>query len=96
MNFLVVCEESQAVTRWLRVLGHTAFSCDIQDCSGGFPQWHIKGDCLPLINGACSFRTVDNIEHDIVDKWDLIIAHPPCTYLPLPPLKPKGAGGGLT
>lgn len=65
MKILCACEESQAVTIQLRRLGHEAYSCDIQDCSGGFPQWHIKGDVLPLLS----------------DSWDMIIAFPPCTYL---------------
>lgn len=50
MNILVACEESQAVTIELRKLGHQAFSCDIIDCSGGRPEWHIKHDVLPLLN----------------------------------------------
>ena len=57
MRILVACEESQAVTIEMRRLGHEAYSCDIQDCSGGHPEWHIKGDCLPLINGNCTFMT---------------------------------------
>lgn len=65
MRVLVACEESQAVTIELRRLGHEAYSCDIQDCSGGHPEWHIKGDALELLKL----------------KWDMIIAHPPCTYL---------------
>ena len=63
---LVACEESQAITKEFRKLGHEAFSCDLQDCSGGHPEWHLKCDCLPVIYSR---------------KWDLIIAHPPCTYL---------------
>lgn len=65
MKILVACEESQAVTIELRRLGHEAYSCDIQDCSGGHPEWHIKGDALELLKM----------------KWDMIIAHPPCTYM---------------
>ena len=65
MKILVACEESQAVTIELRKLGHTAFSCDIQPCSGGFPQWHLQQSVIPLLS----------------DKWDMIIAFPPCTYL---------------
>jgi hypothetical protein len=49
--------------------------------SGGHPEWHIKGDVLPLLNGNCTFTTLDGIEHSINGKWDMIIAHPPCTYL---------------
>lgn len=81
MYCLVACEESQAITKQLRLLGHTAFSCDIQECSGGFPEWHILGDCLAVINGNCNFYSQDGESHCISDKWDLIIAHPPCTYL---------------
>lgn len=80
MYCLVACEESQAITIELRKLGHIAFSCDIKDCSGGFPEWHIKGNALDLVNGFCSFNTCDDLTH-CVSKWDLIIAHPPCTYL---------------
>lgn len=62
---LIACEESQTVCKAFRAKGFEAYSCDIQDCSGGHPEWHLKGDVL---------------EH--LDKgWDLIIAHPPCTYL---------------
>lgn len=81
MNVLVACEESQAVTIELRKLGHNAFSCDIIQCSGGRPEWHIMQDVLPLLNGDCQFNTCDGISHAIVDKWDMIIAFPPCTYL---------------
>lgn len=62
---LVACEESQAVTIQLRALGHEAYSCDLYECSGGHPEWHIQGDATPLLK-----------EH-----WDMIIAFPPCTYL---------------
>lgn len=64
-----------------RELGHEAYSCDIQDCSGGHPEWHIKDDALKYINGRCSFVTCDGKAHEISSKWDLLIAHPPCTYL---------------
>ena len=80
MRVLVACEESQTVCKAFRDRGHFAFSCDIQDCSGGHPEWHIKGDVLPLLNGRCSFKTCDGVEWHINEKWDLIIAHPPCTY----------------
>jgi len=66
MKILVACEESQAVTIELRKLGHEAFSCDIMECSGGHPEWHIQRDAI----------AVANREH-----WDMMIAHPPCTYL---------------
>lgn len=80
MNILVGCEESQAVTIVARQYGHTAFSCDLVECSGGHPEWHIMQDVLPLLNGNCTFRTMDGVEHHIDGKWDMIIAHPPCTY----------------
>ena len=80
MRVLIACEESQAVCKAFRERGHEAYSCDIQDCSGGHPEWHIKGDCLPLLNGRCTFKTCDGVEWSIDDRWDLIIAHPPCTY----------------
>lgn len=81
MYVLVACEESQAVTKELRKLGHEAYSCDVQACSGGFPQWHITGDVLPLLGGYCSFVTSDGSLHCITGMWDMIIAFPPCTYL---------------
>lgn len=81
MNVLVACEESQRVCIAFRERGHNAFSCDIEPCSGGHPEWHIMQDVIPLLNGGCSFKTMDGIEHSIDGKWDLIIAHPPCTYL---------------
>lgn len=81
LNALVACEESQAVCKALLEMGHNAFSCDIQPCSGGRPDRHIQGDVLPLINGHCEFETMDGKKHTIDGKWDLIIAHPPCTYL---------------
>ena len=80
MRVLVACEESQVVCKAFREKGHLAFSCDIIDCSGGHPEWHIKQDVLPLLNGDCEFKTADGQTHIIEDRWDLIIAHPPCTY----------------
>ncbi len=79
MKILLACEESQAVTIELRKLGHEAFSCDIIDQSGGHPEWHIMGDVLPILNGRCAFVTTDRTEHTIEDRWDMIIAFPPCT-----------------
>jgi hypothetical protein len=78
---LIACEESQTVCKAFRERGHEAFSCDIQECSGGHPEWHILGDCLPVLNGRCSFITQDGRSWLINTPWDLIIAHPPCTYL---------------
>ena len=81
MKILVACEESQAVTKELRRLGHEAYSCDIIDQSGGHPEWHIKQDVIPLLDGNCSFRTTEGGQHRVNGKWDMIIAHPPCTRL---------------
>lgn len=81
MNILIACEESQTVCKAFREHGHNAFSCDIQECSGGHPEWHIRENVLPLLNGNCIFRTVDGKLHTLIGKWDMIIAHPPCTYL---------------
>lgn len=81
MKILVACEESQAVTKELRKLGHEAYSCDIIECSGNHEEWHIMQDVLPLLNGNCNFKTCDGLEHIINGKWDMIIAFPPCTYL---------------
>ena len=81
MKVLVACEESQAVTIELRKRGHEAYSCDIQECSGGHPEFHICADVIPLVNGNCTFKTMDSVEHTIEGKWALVIAHPPCTYL---------------
>jgi len=87
MKVLVACEESQEVCKAFRERGHEAYSCDIQDCSGGHPEWHIQDDVLRIINGykngyGCPFFvTNDGETHDTPEQWDLIIAHPPCTYL---------------
>lgn len=82
MNVLVACEESQEVCKAFREKGHRAFSCDIQECSGGHPEWHIMGDVTAYLDNAdWFFVTQDGTIHDPVFKWDLIIAHPPCTYL---------------
>lgn len=80
MNVLIACEESQRVCIAFRNRGHNAFSCDIKECSGGKPEWHIKGDALILLDCPCTFNTCDGKTHTI-EKWDLLIAHPPCTYL---------------
>ena len=83
MRVLVACEESQTVCKAFREKGHEAYSCDIQECSGGHPEWHIQGDVLPLLDGFVKFSTQNGAIQDVVtwSKWDLIIAHPPCTYL---------------
>lgn len=106
MKVLVACEESQAVCKAFREKGHEAYSCDIQECSGGHPEWHIKGNVLKILNPSCfpilltgtptgipvedcvvkewrgiTFYTMDGKLHTIEGKWDLIIAHPPCTFM---------------
>lgn len=81
LNVLVACEESQAETEAFRALGHNAFSCDIQPCrKGKHPEWHIQGDVSHYLHGETIFETNDGTAH-ILTHWDLIIAHPPCTYL---------------
>lgn len=78
---LVACEESQEETKAFRMRGHIAFSCDIQKVKAPRkPEWHIHGDCLPLLSGQTTFTTQDGQIHS-VPQWDLIIAHPPCTYI---------------
>ena len=79
MKVLVACEESQTVCKAFRAKGHEAYSCDIQEPSGGHPEWHILGDALKAIEGG-QVTTMDGQTHD-VGRWDLLIAHPPCTYL---------------
>lgn len=81
MKVLVACEESQEVCKAFRAKGHEAYSCDLQECSGGHPEWHIMGDALTVVNGKCSFQTMDGSQHEISGTWDLLIAHPPCTFL---------------
>lgn len=89
MKVLVACEESQEVCKAFRALGHEAYSCDIQECSGGHPEWHIQGNVLEILepttkfdwNDTIEFETADGEYHIIDGKWDLIIAHPPCTDL---------------
>lgn len=65
MRILLACEESQAVCKEFRALGHEAYSCDIQPCSGGHPEWHFQSD----------------VREALTDKWDMVIAFPPCTHL---------------
>lgn len=82
MKVLVACEESQRVCIAFRNKGHEAYSCDILECSGGRPEWHIKGDVLPLLNAMSkTFCTMDGESHTVNGPWDMIIAFPPCTYL---------------
>jgi hypothetical protein len=92
LKVLVACEESQRVCSAFRRLGHEAYSCDIIEPSGGHPEWHIKGDVLEVLNPKdhlggfeapdqyISFKTMDGSYHE-VEKWDLIVAFPPCTHL---------------
>jgi hypothetical protein len=79
MKVLIACEESQEVCKAFRALGHEAYSCDIQEPSGAHPEWHILGDALKALNGG-TIATMDGIAHK-VGNWDMVIAHPPCTYL---------------
>ncbi len=79
MRVLVACEESQAVTKEFRRLGHEAYSCDVIAQSGGHPEWHIMQNVLPLVNGRCDFETTDGVTHSIPGRWDMIIAFVPCT-----------------
>lgn len=79
MKVLIACEESQTVCKAFRERGHEAYSCDILDPSGGHPEWHIKGDALIALRGG-TVTTMDGKAHE-VGKWDMLIAHPPCTYL---------------
>lgn len=79
MRILIACEESQEVCKAFRSKGHEAYSCDLIECSGGYPEWHIRQDVLPLLNGNCEFATADGQRHTINDRWDMIIAFPPCT-----------------
>ena len=79
MKILVACEESQEVCKAFRAKGHEAYSCDLQEPSGGHPEWHILGDALDAVKGG-RIVTMDGETHS-VGTWDMLIAHPPCTYL---------------
>lgn len=84
---LVACEESQRVCSAFRDRGFEAYSCDLIECSGGHPEWHIQQDVTTIlnpINNKIEFNTVGGQHHIITGEWDLIIAHPPCTYLTVP------------
>ena len=84
MNVLIACEESQEVCKAFRARGHNAFSCDIQECSGGHPEWHIKDDVLAVLYPDEWRGTNLHLQSGHICqifKWDLIIAHPPCTYI---------------
>lgn len=83
MNILIACEESQTVCKAFREKGHNAYSADLQMCSGGHPEWHVMGDVLPILNPTNTgifINTADEERH-FISHWDMIIAHPPCTYL---------------
>lgn len=83
MKVLIACEESQVVCKAFREKGHIAYSCDIQECSGGHPEWHIQCDVLKVLDTEHNalFWTMDGVGHITPKKWDMIIAFPPCTYL---------------
>lgn len=93
MKVLVACEESQAVCKAFREKGHEAYSCDVIECSGGHPEWHIKDDVLKILNPTYKFETVTSTtikgiwfktvtgRKYYIEKWDMIIAFPPCTDL---------------
>jgi len=80
MNVLIACEESQTVTKEFRKLGHNTFSCDILECSGGHPEWHFKNNIFEIIENKGGYLQTGNKLY-IEANWDLMIAHPPCTYL---------------
>ncbi len=79
-NVLIACEESQTVCKAFRRLGFNAYSCDLLQCSGGHPEWHLHCDVLGVIREKRGI--LENGEEFVLDgEWDLMIAHPPCTYL---------------
>lgn len=97
IKVLIACEESQTVCSAFRSLGHEAYSCDIIEPSGGHPEWHILGDALLVISPTgddWGVTTMDGEFHKI-GKWDMIIAHPPCTYLSNAGAKHLFRGGQL-
>ena len=80
-NILIACEESQTICNTFRKAGYHAYSCDLQTCSGGHPQWHIIGDAASVIEGHNTYMTQAGYYITIDRHWDMIIAHPPCTML---------------
>ena len=80
LNVLVACEESQAVCKEFRRLGHNAYSCDLLECSGGHPEWHFNCDVMKVIADKGGILQNGEEAH-ITGDWDLMVAHPPCTYL---------------
>lgn len=81
MKVLIACEKWQRTCSAFRAKGHEAYSCDILPSSGGHPEWHVQDDVLKIFRGGCDFVTEDGQAHRIDGRWDLIIAHPPCTFL---------------
>ena len=84
MKVIIACEESQVVCKAFREKGHEAYSCDTLPCSGGHPEWHIKGDIRNVLNSSFMAFGQFWTEAETVDRinsWDLMIAFPPCTYL---------------
>lgn len=79
-SILIACEESQVECKAFRSAGFEAYSCDLQECSGKHPEWHIIGDVSPFLHGKKNFITQSG-ERKQVKEWRLVIAHPPCTYL---------------
>ncbi len=79
MDVLVACEESQATCKAFRAKGHNAYSCDLQECSGGHPEWHIITDVLTVINGGTFTTQAGNVV--VIEKWHIMIAHPTCTFI---------------
>lgn len=81
-NILIACEESQAICKAFRERGYNAYSCDILECSGGHPEWHFMQDVLQVIpNHGGKLETGEEYFLPDGEEWDLMIAHPPCTYL---------------
>lgn len=80
MNILVACEESQVITKELRLLNHNAYSCDLLPCSGGHPEWHFNCDVFEVIEKKGGILQNGEMSSHI-NQWDIMIAHPPCTYL---------------
>lgn len=81
VRVLVACEQSQTVCKAFRALDIVAYSCDINPCYGGHPEWHILGDALAVIDGNCVATLEDGSQLQVHGTWDLLVAHPPCTML---------------
>lgn len=89
MRVLIGCEESQAVCKEFRRLGHEAYSCDLIECSGGHPEWHYVGDVLDAIMNPF---IINGMYRELSSPWDIIILHPPCTCLALSGNRWYGSG----